>query len=101
MPKILDNVIVGVVANPTTKTVTLTWRNGETTVSQLDHLVGMGVFAALTDLAVFSQVCIGERGRSLEWPSEIELCADALWFNAHPEDARQRPAGSATHHAAL
>jgi hypothetical protein len=30
---------------------------------------------------------VGERGRSLEWPDEIDLCADALWFAAHPEEA--------------
>jgi hypothetical protein len=23
----------------------------------------------------------------LEWPGEIDFCADALWFEAHPEDA--------------
>jgi len=34
---------------------------------------------------------IGERGRSLEWPGEIDFCADALWFEAHPEDAPQQP----------
>jgi hypothetical protein len=23
----------------------------------------------------------------LEWPGEIDFCADALWFEAHPDDA--------------
>jgi hypothetical protein len=31
-------------------------------------------------------VHVGERGRSIEWPGEIDFCADALWFEAHPED---------------
>jgi Protein of unknown function (DUF2442) len=45
------------------------------------------VFAALADPEAFAQIRIGERGRSLEWPGEIDFCADALWFEAHPEDA--------------
>jgi Protein of unknown function (DUF2442) len=70
-----------------THSVTLTWVNGATTVSRFAHLAGRGVFAALADPAVFVQVRVGERGRSLEWPGEIDFCADALWFEAHPEDA--------------
>jgi hypothetical protein len=28
---------------------------------------------------------IGEGGRWLEWPGEIDICADALWYQAHPD----------------
>ncbi len=38
-----------------------------------------GVFSALRDPSVFERVQIGEGGRYIEWPSEIDLCADALW----------------------
>jgi len=34
---------------------------------------------------------IGEGGRSLEWPGELDFCADALWFEQHPEDAPREP----------
>jgi len=34
---------------------------------------------------------VGERGRSLEWPGDIDFCADALWFETHPEDSPQQP----------
>jgi hypothetical protein len=91
MPKVLDNIIFAAVPDPDNRTVALTWSNGETTVSQFGHLVGKGVFAAFADQAFFAQVCVGERGRSLEWPGEIDFCADALWFEAHPADA-PRPA---------
>lgn len=87
MPQMLENVITHVAADPDTRSVTLTWANGATTVSQFSHLVGRGVFAARANPIVFVQVRIGEHGRSLEWPGDIDVCADALWFAAHPEDA--------------
>ena len=104
MPKLLDNIIMGAVADPKTHTVAVTWANGEQTVNRFDHLVGKGVFAPLADPTVFLQVQIGERGRSLEWPGELDFCADALWFEAHPADApqqTQRPVDQGTQHAAL
>ena len=87
MPKVLENVITGAIADPTARTVTVTWANGAETVNRFDHLVGRGVFAALADAAVFAQVHVGDRGRSLEWPGGIDFCADALWFEAHPAEA--------------
>jgi len=90
MPKMLDNIILAAVPDPKAYSVTINWANGETTVSKFDHLVGHGVFAALLDPAVFAQVRVGDRGRSLEWPGEIDFCADALWFEAHPPDAPQQ-----------
>ena len=91
MPKVLDNVITAAVADPNTHTVTVTWANGEKTANSFRHLIGRGVFSALTDPAFFAQVQVGERGRSLEWPGEIGFCADALWFEAHPEEAPRQP----------
>jgi hypothetical protein len=90
MPKVLDNIITGAVADPKTYTVAVTWANGAQTVNSFRHLIGKGVMAALTDPAIFAQVHVGERGRSLEWPGEIDFCADALWFETHPAEAPQR-----------
>lgn len=87
MPEVLDNIIVAAEPVPDTCSVRLTWANGEQTVHVLRHLVGKGVFAALSDPAVFAEVRIGECGRSIEWPGEIDLCADALWFARHPAEA--------------
>jgi hypothetical protein len=96
MPKVLDNVIVAAAPDVKTYSVAVTWANGETTVNRFGHLVGKGVFAAAADPAVFAQVRVGERGRSLEWPGEIDFCADALWFEAHPADAPQLPVAHVT-----
>jgi hypothetical protein len=91
MPPMLENIITHAVADPDTHSVTLRWANGATTVSRFDHLVANGVFAALADPTVFVQVRVGERGRSVDWPGDIDFCADALWFEAHPEDAPRQP----------
>jgi hypothetical protein len=37
-----------------------------------------GVFAPMRDAGFFGRVVVGPRGRSAEWPGEIDLCADAL-----------------------
>jgi hypothetical protein len=87
MPEVLDNIIVAAKPDPGTYSVKLTWANGESTVSDMSHLIGKGVFAALSDPRIFAQVRIGDRGRSIEWPGEIDLCADALWFETHPAEA--------------
>jgi hypothetical protein len=97
MPQARDNIITGAIADPTTLSVRVrvrvrvTWANGGKTVNRFDHRLGTGVFAAAAGPAVFAQVRVGEGGRSLEWPGEIDFCADALWFEAHPTDA-PRPA---------
>jgi len=37
-----------------------------------------GVFAGLADPLVFNQVRLGERGRSVEWPDDLDFCADSF-----------------------
>ncbi|HZK91801.1 MAG TPA: DUF2442 domain-containing protein [Stellaceae bacterium] len=87
MPKVFDKIIVAAATDPSAYTVLLTWANGAQTNHKFGNKMGRGVFAAFADPAFFAQARVGEHGRSLEWPNEIDLCADALWFEAHPEDA--------------
>ena len=87
MAGLLENVIAAAVPHVGSRRVALTWANGETTLSGFGHLTGKRVFAALADPVFFAGVPVGDRGRSLDWPGDIELCADALWFEAHPGDA--------------
>jgi len=89
MPKVLENIITAAEPHSENGSVTLTWANGATTENSFRHLIGKGIFAPLADPAFFAQVRIGEGGRSLEWPGELDFCADALWFKTHPEDAPQ------------
>jgi hypothetical protein len=51
--------------------------------------VGQGVFKPWTDYSFFRQAAIGEQGRTLTWPGELDFCADALWLQVtgkQPED---------------
>jgi hypothetical protein len=41
---------------------------------------GKEIFAPWKDPDHFASVKIGHNGRSLEWPHEIDLCADALYL---------------------
>ncbi len=43
------------------------------------------VFECLLDDSNFYNVKIGNAGRTLDFPNEIDFCADALWLKAHPE----------------
>jgi Protein of unknown function (DUF2442) len=48
-----------------------------------------GVFAPLCTPARFAAVEVEEDGRALLWrvgEEVVDLCADALWLMAHPED---------------
>ncbi|MEX2140792.1 MAG: DUF2442 domain-containing protein [Pirellulales bacterium] len=49
-----------------------------------------GVFAPLADRALFAQVRIGEGGRYVEWPGEVDLCADALRLEGQTDVHDQR-----------
>ena len=44
------------------------------------------VTAPLVDRNFFSQVTITQGGRAIEWPGEIDFCADALWLEGSREE---------------
>jgi len=46
----------------------------------LSREVDKEIFSAWRDPKHFASVKIGHGGRSLEWPDEIDLCADALYL---------------------
>jgi hypothetical protein len=77
--------IVSVRADGATHAVYLEFADGFTGSVDLGPIIRpTAVTAPLANPDFFAQAVIGARGRSLEWPGEIELCADAL---------RQRAAG--------
>jgi hypothetical protein len=57
----------------------LKFDNGESGIVDLSSLVGRGVFAAWQQPGVFEQVAVTDVG-AVEWPSEIDLCPDALYL---------------------
>ena len=61
-------------------TVVLAFEGGAKVDVDVAPFIWMGrVYAALADTTLFAQVRIGERGRWIEWPGELDFCADALW----------------------
>ncbi len=61
----------------------LTYTDGVVIVVDFKPLIAQGgVFAQLSDPDYFSQVLVGERGRYVQWPGDLDFCADALWLEA-------------------
>ena len=66
----------------------LRYADGAAGVADLSHLVGKGVFQLWNDPDAFRRVPIGSAGE-LRWSDEVDLCADALYFEItgrKPED---------------
>lgn len=62
--------------------------DGSVVVVNFENLIERGgVWAALGDAEFFTKVRIGERGRTVEWPGELDFCADALWLQGQQADA--------------
>ena len=78
--------IRSVVPEPNYK-LRLTYADGETIVVDFTPVIQRGgVFAPLSDPEFFSQVLIGERGRYVQWPGELDFCVDALWLEGHANE---------------
>jgi Protein of unknown function (DUF2442) len=79
----------------------LGFSDGTTLSKDLAPLIARGgVFARLADEAYWRKACVGDAGRSLDWPpldgdpiTALDFCANALWFEAHPEEHAQYLAG--------
>lgn len=63
---------------------------------------GRGVFAAWASYDHFRGVALGEHGRTLTWPGELDFCADALWLEVtgkRPEELFPTVAREPSQHA--
>ena len=66
----------------------LVYSDGESVIADFAPLIAMGgVYSALANPGYFAQVSVGERGRYIQWPGELDFCADALWLDAHSNDS--------------
>ena len=87
MPGLLQNRITKVAVATDGRHLRLSWADGSATSFDMAPVVAQGgVFTGLRDPLALAEVTVGPRGRSLVWPGEIDLDADALWFDAHPAD---------------
>jgi len=96
MPGLLSNRIESAEPDAAARTVRVGWAGGPVTVLDMGPIIAEGgVFTALEDPALFDAVTVGPRGRSLVWPGDLDLDADAIWFDAYPQDRpAQRPAAA-------
>ena len=56
----------------------LLFSDGAEFVMDMSGWMNQGVMTTLQDPALFSQVAIGSEGRSLDFPGDIDFCADSL-----------------------
>ncbi len=79
--------IASVSADPDTFTLAITWRNKARTVKQMKALIGRyRLLRPLADPRLFVQVRPVDDGHAIVWPGGIDMSADSLWFESHPED---------------
>jgi hypothetical protein len=71
--------IVTVVPSPNHR-LRLRYDDGVEGEVDLSCEVGKGMFAAWRDPKHFMCVRLAHGGRALEWPGEVDLCADALYL---------------------
>jgi hypothetical protein len=57
----------------------LRFNDGVEGVADLSDLAGRGVMRAWDDRSVFDAITITESG-AIEWPGEIDICADSLYL---------------------
>lgn len=59
--------------------IRITYDDNVTVIADFGHLLETGVMTQLKNPAVFNQVQIGNKGRSIIWPiQDIDFCADSL-----------------------
>ncbi len=87
MAGLLHNITVRAEADASNHTVQIGWKDGSVTFADFRPLLGRGVFTVLRDPVFFQSAEIVDGGHALSWPGELEFNADALWFEAHPEDS--------------
>ncbi|MGK5083297.1 DUF2442 domain-containing protein [Bdellovibrionota bacterium FG-1] len=64
----------------------LTYADGRSIQVDFTSKIQKGtVTAPLAEPGVFKRVKIACEGRALEWPGEVDFCADALWFEGSGE----------------
>lgn len=75
----------------------LKYSDGGVVVADFKPIIAKGgVFAGLADPQFFSQVRLGERGRSVEWPDELDFCADSFRISQTVENSEAAEIAHAT-----
>ncbi|HRJ62406.1 MAG TPA: DUF2442 domain-containing protein [Azospirillaceae bacterium] len=82
----IGRIIRSVAADAASQTLTLTWDDGAVTTKAMAPLIGgRKTFRQLADADLFVKATVVNDGRAVAWNDDIDMCADALWLDAHPE----------------
>ena len=75
--------------------LSLTFDNGNEVSVDFTHLIRQGgVFAQLADPTFFKAVSVSEDGRYIEWPGNLDFCADALLAEGSQSQGVESTAGT-------
>ncbi|MFN0112610.1 MAG: DUF2442 domain-containing protein [Blastocatellia bacterium] len=75
----------------------LNYTDGEVVVANFKPIIAKGgVFTILADPQFFNQVKLGERGRYIEWPDELDFCADSFRINQSVDNGKASEIAFAT-----
>ncbi len=82
---VIGHHILSVAVDADRRTVTVGWDDGSNSIKHMGPLIAAKrIFRPLADPTLFAAVRIIQDGRAIAWGDDIDLCADALWFEAHP-----------------
>ena len=78
--------IARIETDPAGQALTLHWKEVAVTTKNFRHAIARRpLFAAPADPKTFARARVLDGGYAVGWPrTEIELAADALWYEAHP-----------------
>lgn len=75
----------------------LNYSDGEVVVADFKPIIAKGgVFSVLADQQFFNQVRLGEQGRYIEWPDELDFCADSFRINQAVDNGKATEIAFAT-----
>jgi hypothetical protein len=81
-------IIKSIEPNAANYSVKITYSDNVTIIADFNELLEKGVMTVLKNPAVFDQVQIGSKGRSIIWQEQdIDFCADSLRLKFYPSQA--------------
>lgn len=80
--------ITAIEPNAINYSIKITYSDNVTIIAEFKELLEKGVMTVLKNHAVFDQVQIGSKGRSIIWQEQdIDFCADSLRLKFYPSQA--------------
>ncbi|MDD2743676.1 MAG: DUF2442 domain-containing protein [Rhodocyclaceae bacterium] len=69
----------------------VTFDNGCSGIADLTEVLDSGIFKALRDTNLFSQVTVDDQMKTVVWPNGLDLAPEYVYFQAFKDDLRLLP----------